>query len=78
MEPDEVGRARATHHLDTIDAVTAELDYWLHTGQYTGCARCFQRVPAAAADGTPVRHRQLRLGQPETWCEGAQDDPPTA
>lgn len=71
MEPSEVGRARATHHLDTIDAITAELGYWFDTGQYTVCARCIQRVPAADAAGTPVRHQLRRLGQPETWCTEA-------
>jgi len=61
-------RARATHLLDTLDAVAEELAHWLSTGMFTVCARCGQKVPAADVAGAPVRHQLGRLGQPDVWC----------
>lgn len=67
-------RARATHLLDTLDAVETELSHWLRTGQTTTCERCSQRVPAVDSSLRPVRHQLGRLGRPGVWCEPASNE----
>lgn len=69
-------RIVATHLLDTLDAVTAELSHWLATGDRVVCPRCAQLVPATA-DQTPVRHQSApavlvdrqTVVQVGDWCE---------